>query len=180
MSLLHKFLVWGYLSNKQTLICPLLPDKVISERFWCLHCASQFSRLLLPAALCFLLLNRVCRRTTLGKGQLHGFLGEKRKPRGKKGCRSWAVDDSGMLREFSSKWEAVADQEAFAFGSLHPAVTLASQWINTADIQWYWPQPRSPCQTPSTPVKQIPFTQLSANISAVAGDMLSLPLSYGC
>lgn len=82
--------------------------------------------------------------------------------------------------EFSSKREAAADQKAFAFGSLHPAVTLASQRINTADIQWYWPQPRSPCQTPSTPVKQIPFTQLSANVSAVAGDMLRLLPAYGC
>lgn len=177
---MHKFLVWGYLTNKRTLICPLLRDKVISGRFWCPHSASQFSGLLLPAALCFLVLNWDCRGTSPGKGQLHGFLEEKRKPREKEGCSSCAVGDSGMLREFSSKWEAAADQEAFAFGSLHPAVTLASQRINTADIQWYWPQTRSPCQTPSTPVRQIPFTQLSANISAVAGDTLGLLPAYGC
>lgn len=101
----------SYLSNKQTLLCQLLLVMDRSNRFRCLRWTSQSSGWLLPTAL-FSAFKLGLQTNNPWQRTLHEFLEEKVNQE-KKCHSSWTVDDSGTLREFSSKWEASVGEETF-------------------------------------------------------------------
>lgn len=65
------------------------------------------------------------------------------------------------------------------FGSLHPAVTLGASESTQQTFSGTGPSP-SLCARLLAHLLKIPFTQLSANVSAVVGDMPGLLRSNGC